>query len=1248
MSSINLIISMLVFAVEPSSAIGASPLTQVGRADAGPVRTLEPNKPIGRELAGGETHYYEIVLTSDQYLSAVVEQQGIDVVVKVIGPDGRQFAEVDSPNGAQGPEPVFLLTETAGRYQVNVQSLEKDAARGRYEIRIKELRSATADDRALQEARNLSRESDRLNRERNYDAALPLAERSLALRERVLGVENLEITQDLYALMLIHYAKANYAKAKTLVERVLAIREKLLPPDHPDVAAVLSDLAVLHHLMQDNAKAEQFYQRAVTILEKRFGRDYLALGVPLNGLAGIYLEKEDYARAIPLFERVLALREKGRGPEHIEVADSLHRLAELYRNLGEYDKAIALAERALAIRVKASGPEHPENTLILYNLSSFYQAKGDYAKATKLAELALAINEKAYGPVHPNTALSLGGLASLYRDKGDYDRALPLAERALAIEEKVFGPEHPRVATALHGLALIYKEKVNDAKAEQLQLRALAIYEKKLGPEHPGVATTLIDLAWLYFSRGDSAKATSLGERALAIQEKALGPEHPDVANSLHLLARANSDHVKIERFLLRALAIYEKKLGPEHPRFAGTLGELALFYQYKGEYDKEEALLFRSLNILEKKFGPEHPTSVRILHTLAFYYLLKGDYEKAGPLYQQVITSAEKVLGAEHQFTGGALISLALLYAVRGDQERAVEALSRGLTVRERNIAVGLATGSERQKLLYLRNLAMETSATISLHVNLAPDNRAACRQALTTILRRKGRALDAMTDTVGALRRRFSPQDRELLDQLTETRAQLATLALAGPGKIGVAVYRSKIKQLETQGEKLEAEVSLRSLEFRIQSAPVTLEAVQATIPRDAALVEFVLYNPINLRPKQGEKLYGAQRYVAYVLERNGDPRWIEIGKAKEIDETVKAFRVAVRDPRSKAVKPLARRVDQLVMQPVRKLLRDRRRVLLSPEGALNLIPFAALVDEQNRYLVERYSFSYLTSGRDLLRLATHSQPRGGAVVIANPDFGDQTAIASDRGLKVKQATADSSPTTANSGVDLSAAFFSPLPSTAEEGQALMGLMPDAVLLTGGRATEAALKQVAKPSILHIATHGFFLDSMVVTNTSEERGLLVTDSDSEATAIRVENPLLRSGLGLAGANLRSSGGEDGILTALEAAGLDLSGTKLVVLSACDTGVGEVRNGEGVYGLRRALVLAGSESQVMSLWPVSDQGTRDLMIGYYKRLIGAQGRAEALRNIQLSMLASKGRSHPYYWASFIQSGEWANLAGQR
>ncbi|MBO0800278.1 MAG: CHAT domain-containing protein, partial [Blastocatellia bacterium] len=145
-----------------------------------------------------------------------------------------------------------------------------------------------------------------------------------------------------------------------------------------------------------------------------------------------------------------------------------------------------------------------------------------------------------------------------------------------------------------------------------------------------------------------------------------------------------------------------------------------------------------------------------------------------------------------------------------------------------------------------------------------------------------------------------------------------------------------------------------------------------------------------------------------------------------------------------------------------------------------------------------------------------------------------------------------------------------------------------------------------------------------------------------------KVKDPLLRSGLALAGANQGGNGADDGVLTALEAAYLDLSGTKLVVLSACDTGVGELKNGEGVQGLRRALVLAGSESQVMSLWPVSDAAAKDLMIPYYKALQQGEGRSEALRQVQLQALRRAESRHPFYWAAFIQSGEWANLDGQR
>ena len=181
---------------------------------------------------------------------------------------------------------------------------------------------------------------------------------------------------------------------------------------------------------------------------------------------------------------------------------------------------------------------------------------------------------------------------------------------------------------------------------------------------------------------------------------------------------------------------------------------------------------------------------------------------------------------------------------------------------------------------------------------------------------------------------------------------------------------------------------------------------------------------------------------------------------------------------------------------------------------------------------------------------------------------------------------------------------------------------------MLAGAEATESELKRVNAPSILHIATHGFFLPSLPGASSG--------------------NPLLRSGLALAGANRRNGGDDDGIFTALEASGLNLWGTRLVTLSACDSGIGEIRSGEGVYGLRRAFVLAGAESLVMSLWAVSDSVTREMMTAFYTGLRHGLGRGEALRQAQLAMLQRNGRSHPFYWASFIQSGEWGNLAGRR
>ena len=435
---------------------------------------------------------------------------------------------------------------------------------------------------------------------------------------------------------------------------------------------------------------------------------------------------------------------------------------------------------------------------------------------------------------------------------------------------------------------------------------------------------------------------------------------------------------------------------------------------------------------------------------------------------------------------------------------------------------------------------------------------------------------------------------------------------MSLAGPApRTSLTEHRARIKTLEEKRELLEDQISRRSAEFRAQKQTVSLEAVQAAIPAGTALIEFASYRPFNARFSKQSEAYGAPRYVAYVLRHTGEPQALELGDQQAIDDAIERWRKALRDAHATDVKKYGRAVDRLVMQPLRPLLGQTRRVLVAPDGALNLIPFAALVDSRNEYLIKRYHFSYLTSGRDLLRLQVKQPSRQGALIVANPDFGTSSnaAAATDRVLVVRPVT---KPDAAKVSL-LSVAYFPALPGTAGEAAALKDLLPEAALYSAQAATETQLKQANGPAILHVATHGFFLPEAAPGTRS---GAL-----DPLTQLQLDNPLLRSGLALAGANQLKGGADDGIFTALEAAGLDLWGTCLVVLSACDTGVGEVKSGEGVYGLRRALVLAGSETQVMSLWPVSDAVTRDLMIAYYRGLQQGEARAAALQQVQLRML---------------------------
>jgi CHAT domain-containing protein/Tfp pilus assembly protein PilF len=899
--------------------------------------------------------------------------------------------------------------------------------------------------------------------------------------------------------------------------------------------------------------------------------------------------------------------------------------------------------------------------------------KDELDHAAPLLERALTLTEGVRGPEDTQVADVAAQLANVYVDLPDNARAESLYQRALAIMDKTLGAEHPATAIVRSRLAKLYQLTGQRLKAEPLVKQALEVIEKTLGPDHLAFVRSLSTLASLRIDAGDVEQAEAIARRQLAIMEKIDYAEsilYAGVLNNVGEIHGRQRDYAQAEAFLQRALALGEKLRGPDCWFITNPLNNLGIVAREQKQYAAAESYYRRALSIRERIAGPDNPDLGLLLVNLANIYHASGDYVRSLEAHAHALRIVEHAVGPYHQNTLLSVGNLARVNLAAGDVAKAIAFQRRADAILETQLALNLAIGSERQKLTFVSSMSFRTDRTISLHLDKAPADPDAGALAALVLLQRKGRVLDAMIDTFAAARQRVvDPRDQGLLDQLNTTIAQLARIALNAPqgAHPDPDARQTQIKELEARKERLEAELGDHDAEFRAQVQPVTLEAVQAAMPEEAALLEFAVFRPYDPTAERNAEAYAAPHYAAYVVRKDAAPRGVDLGPVKAIDEAIEALRQALRDPRRTDLQRRARAVDTLVMQPLRESLGGATRLLISPDGNLNLVPFDALVDEQGHYLIERYAINYLTSGRDLLRMQVTRASRSAPVILADPLFGEPAmpplaqTIAQPAGTLARKPAQKLAPTLASArtqhrsittGDDLSTLYFAPLAGTAEEAREIKALFPEATLLTGPRATKATLQRVEAPRMLHIASHGFFLREATGDAQPSPAAASTNGTRAMSATVKVENPLLRSGLALAGANLSHDQHDDGILTALEASGLNLWGTKLVTLSACDTGLGEVRNGEGVYGLRRAFVLAGADTLVMSLWPVSDYVTREIMTTYYTGLRAGLGRGDALRQAKLAMLRRKGRQrpfqHPFYWASFIQSGEWASLDGRR
>lgn len=1101
-----------------------------------------------------------------------------------------------------------------------------------------------------------------------YSLAEPLYRQLLEIRRKRHGENHPAVAASLNTLAGLYYQTSDYARAEPLYLQALAIRRAAFGDTHPDVAQSMDNLALLYSELGKYAQAESLYKEALIIWRTTLGDIHPDVAINLDNLALLYYKMGQYAQAEPLYTQALLMRQTCLGETHLDVANSLNNLALLYKSMGQYARAASLYQQALTIRRSILGETHPDVGLVMNNLGSLYHEMGEYVQAEEYYQRGLASMHSSLGETHPLTLQCLSNLGSLYREKGEYTQAQTLYQQVYIALQATLGDEHPGVAQSLINLGSLSYERGEYAQAEVFCRKGLASLRRSLGETHPVVATSLNNVGSLYKAMGDYFQAEALIQQALEIRRTILGEQHPDVAQSLSNLAGvyfAQGEYTQTEPLYQQALEIRRKALGDTHPDVAESLNSLAVLYSEMGKYAQAEALYQQALVIRRSTLGDAHPDVGATLNNLALLSFEMGKYEQAEVLYQQVLEIRRTALGDSHPDLAPILSNLAVLYVVLDKKDEALVLLKQALDIDEKMIGQIFSVGSERQRMMYLSTLQGTFDAFLSLVLHYLSQAPEAVQAALDLVLRRKAIGSEVLAVQRDAI---FGGHYLDLvpeLRELTTLRMQIAQKTLAGPGSEDMESYQQRLKDWYAQKEWLESDLAHQIPEMNIvqQLQTANRYTVARALPQKTMLVEFVRVNLLNFTvvPAHKEARWKPARYIAFVLAAEGPEhvQMIDLGEVDFIDEQVATFVTSFTDEAetSRHLKvgwsgsaqtgyaSIGRALRMVLFDPLLTAVGGCKRLLLVPDGYLTCFPFEVLPTDDGRYLIDEYQISYLSAGRDLLRFVPSSPGQSAPpLVMADPDFDlGEGHVPATGAIQEPRLSGD-------------ALRFERLSGTRREGEkiaTLLGVQP----LLGEAALETALKAVRSPRILHIATHGFFWPD-------KQHGPRQPGTHHRATAEptrgklaqflehHAENILLRSVLVLAGVNTWNRGeslpaeAEDGILTAEDVSGLDLLGTDLVVLSACETGLGRVWNGEGVYGLRRAFVLAGAKTLVMSLWKVPDRETQELMEDFYRRVLSGRPCPEALREAQLNVRA---RYHdPFYWGAFICQGYPGPLARQQ
>lgn len=983
--------------------------------------------------------------------------------------------------------------------------------------------------------------------------------------------------------------KAQYTQSESIYSEMLNIQEKTVGKLHPDYATVLANLGYVYLNQSKYTQAEEKLLEALAIFEKMNSQDHSSYSNVLLNLGEMYRWQGKYKQAKAYFLKAVAL-----GEAHPDYAAILNNLANFYSYTGEFANEAPLRPQIMEIAKKIIGEKHPDYATYLDNLATFYENQGEFSKTDSIYQVITKIVKGSLGENHPNYAFALNNWGGHYFQQSDYTKAEPLFLKAIQIYKDTSGESQPHYLQSLKNLANVYLNQGEYKKAEELLLKALKINESRFGKNNDSYAISLSYLGELYKYQMNYVKAISLYEEAIPIFKNTIGEKSTYYLSALSGLADAyilQKQYVKADSLYRQLSALNKEIYGENHPNYGASLGSWASSYRFQKKYDKAEELYLKALQIIGKAKGENHPDYANYAGALAVVYDHQHKFDKATPLFLKVSD------------------------------------------IKRKEIQNNLTNLSESGKQKYLKD---NEYGLTNLHGYIAhllekePNHKELprlCQAAFNLQLHTKGLLL---SETQKVKNRILASEDSVLIRQLKTWQDKKNFIAKVYNM---TATQRKKRKlnlnALEKEANELEKQLSTRSADFAASFNPptYTYQDLQKKLGENEVAIEMIKGDFINWEKENPDTTY---YYLALILtQKDLIPVLMNNGKEMEkelFDNYSRNIRLNRDDTLSYSVfwkaiaenLPLPPPKRETILSPFEGGRGDVAvKIYFSPDGVYHQINLNTLRNPKTeKYLLEEYDIHVVTNLKEMLesKEANHTKTASlfgkPAYSMSKQDYEKATiGIRGEesKGQNIKTATE---------------IVWKKLEGTEKEILGIDSLLRHNSWKTetflDKEAVEERVKKVKNPAILHIATHGYF----------------TPDDKNKA------NGMLNSGIVLAGVNTTEKGqnAEDGVLTALESTNLDLDQTDLVVLSACETGLGEVSAGEGVYGLQRGFKVAGAKTVLMSLWRVNDYTTQELMNTFYDLWLAGKTKREAFKQAQL-LMKTKYKS-PYFWGGFVMVGD--------